>query len=62
MQSTQTRLWPADFEVQLLRAVFLWTEEQTREERAQAAFERRGQAALDALRRLGRDYPRPKNY
>ena len=32
------------------------------EERRQAAYEERGQAALEALRKLGRDYGRPKNY
>jgi hypothetical protein len=47
--------------VALLRAVIVLTEEKSREEREQAAFERRGQAALEALRTLGRDYPRPKN-
>ncbi len=31
-------------------------------ERAQEERERREQAALDALRDLGRKYPRPKNY
>ena len=36
--------------------------QQQREAERQAELDRRGQAALDALRELGRKYPRPKDY
>jgi hypothetical protein len=38
------------------------TQQRLREAQEQAELDRRGQAALEALRELGRKYPRPKNY
>lgn len=35
-----------------------WSEDEARVEREQAELDRRGQAALEALRELGRQYPR----
>ncbi|PWN01325.1 hypothetical protein DJ010_19405 [Nocardioides silvaticus] len=37
-------------------------DEKDREARRQAELDRRGEAALEALRELGRKYPRPKDY
>lgn len=56
-------VWYAAIPIGIALAVVVsWPEDlDTREER-DAAVERRVQAAVDALRGLGRDYPRPKNY
>lgn len=48
--------------VVVLIVTVLSVRDESCDERAQAEFDRRGQAALEALRDLGRKYPRPKNY